>query len=275
MRRVWMGVLIPAVLLLFAPAASAGGSWMGVTNINGTGGLSDGAWGGWAAPGATITMRGAFCDGQQADPSAGPWTAYISSGDSEMLQPLGQVTIDAAMGNGCPYVASVTFMVPETHPGPYYVHVCSDDHCTIGVGDLSGGMFTVATTALEARLLNENAALEHSVSHIDRDRDRLRAREETLEGQLQTARARIRAAEAERNDARDERQAVSSERGALASELEAARHSAEAWRWLAAGSLLTLIVSFGSVAMLAHRKRGKRVAIPDTPEELFTSADSR
>jgi hypothetical protein len=113
MRRVWMGVLIPAVLLLFAPAASAGGSWMGVTNIDGTGGLSDGAWGGWAAPGATITMRGAFCDGQQADPSAGPWTAYMSSGDSEMLQPLGQVTIDAAMGNGCPYVASVTFMVPR------------------------------------------------------------------------------------------------------------------------------------------------------------------
>ena len=272
MRRFTVVLIATASALFSVAPAHAGGSWLGVREVRGTGGVSDGSWGGWAAHGSTITMRGQVCDGQQADPSKGPWTAYLRMLPDGARRPIGPVMI-SPLARGC-HTASTTFVVPRVASGVYFVDVCADARCTMGVGDLVGGMFTVAATALEAQLLGDNARLHDAVTHLRRDRHRLAEQVLDLEKQVAQATDALDAAEAEGDAVRSEIDVMSHKRDALAAELEASRASANLWRLLTIAIGATLVALLGVGIVLARRRRTSAITVPDTPEELLASASS-
>ena len=94
-RRALHGACMLVVTILVVSAiavpASAGGSWLELRRVDGLGAESTDVWGGWASSGSDVFMQGDFCDGQQADPSVGPWTAYLRRDPSGPRQALGAV----------------------------------------------------------------------------------------------------------------------------------------------------------------------------------------
>lgn len=153
-------------------------------------------------------MRGDFCDGQQADPSAGSWTAYLRRDPNGPRRPVGAVNIDAATGNGCPYSASVTFTVPDVESGMYWVDVCADTDCTTGVGDLVGGMFAIASTPLEALALTRLPNLRARLTQEARTRQALKGRVDSLRDALRTADEDLSAIRGDATRAKDALEAV-------------------------------------------------------------------
>ncbi len=272
MRRGWI-VLLAALTFVGTLAASpavAGGSWLELREVQGTGAVGDDPWGGWVGPGATATMRGDFCDGQQAHPSAGPWTAYLSpdaGGPSIALSP---VTIGPATGNACQWVASTTFVVPDVPTGSYWVHVCADPACTVGVGDLAGGVVTVARTATEAGLFRENTELRGRVASLARARDRQVKELEQLEAELRSKSEELATADQELLTAHQWAGSLADARDAVAADLRAARDGGEAWRLVAVASLAAVLLMLVLAGIWAYRRRrAGRIDVPDTPAELL------
>ncbi len=266
--------VVMASLAAAAPAALAGGSWIDLREVDGqpvSAGPSAGP--AWAPAGAVVTMQGAFCDGQLAPVSAGPWFAYLDPpGRSPML--LAPVEVAAAGGNGCPYLARTTFVVPEVAPGDYVVHVC-DQGCHSGVGDLIGGFLTVASTGFEARLLGR---LERYELKIDRLTDGIRAEE--VDGE------RLEAAREARDEALVTLAAIEAANDRLTAQRDAALHGREAAEadvratdresrnWRIAAYLLALLVAVTWIVAWVRRRDTIRIKVPDTIEEI-ESADHR
>jgi hypothetical protein len=261
--------LAVATVLIGAPTASAGGSWLELRDVAGAGQVSDGPWGGWAAPGSTVTMRGTFGSGAQAPPSHGPWIARLRADVGQVAVPLGPVELD--LGDDA-WVATVTFVVPEVPSGEYWVDVCDAATCSSGVGDLIGGTIVVAATELEGELLTTVPQLEGRVRQLEGDRRQLGGRVEELEDQLGRAEARreallqeVRAAAA-RDVVADRRTA------ALAADLDAASADLARWRIVAFVAAAAAIATFTALMAGAARRRRFRPTIPDTPEQLLEPA---
>jgi MYXO-CTERM domain-containing protein len=170
---------LPTLSLLPSPAFG-GGSWIEFDP-------------GYAMVGQTITMRGAFSDGQLAPVSAGPWYAYLRAdpeqtpnGPSDVS--LGEVEIRG--DGGYPYVAIVTFTVPAVPSGAYWVDVC-DLGCSTGVGDLIGGYLWVGQTMAEARLLKRASGLEFDVARERSIRERLAKQRDELKAELRSAKGEV------------------------------------------------------------------------------------
>jgi hypothetical protein len=150
-RRVLVLAVVLFLLVVLAGSASAGGSWIDVTDGDR---VQFGRWDiPYAGAGSIVTMRGAFSAGQQAAVREGPWYAYLrpdKEGDQQRTEPmlLGGVRIE---GDGYPYAARLSFRVPNVPNGYYWVDVC-DLGCTQGVGDLIGGTIVLGATDAEARL---------------------------------------------------------------------------------------------------------------------------
>lgn len=267
-RRV---LVLAVVLFLLVPvgSASAGGSWIDVTHGDR---VHFGRWDiAYAGAGSIVTMRGAFSSGQQAAVREGPWYAYLRL-DQERQQRsepmlLGGVRIE---GDGYPYVARLSFRVPNVPTGYYWVDVC-DLGCRQGVGDLVGGTIVLGATDAEARLFARGLILRwmHDFN-VRRIADLLKRR-----GQLQAAIVHA-------NDVGDA--ATSRARRANGRAAEAAEHIAsvqgslvtttwqgDAWRLIGVLSLLLLVVAVAWLASLRRRMRAlvQRHAIaPDEAASL-------
>jgi hypothetical protein len=246
-------VLAVMMVPLLPTTASAGGSWLELRRIEGTGGVSDGAWGGWASAGSSVFMRGDFCTGQQDDPSAGPWTAYLRRDPSGQRQPLGPVAIQPATGNGCPFSASVTFVVPDVETGMYWVDICADTRCATGVGDLIGATFAVATTRLEAKALTVLPDVKARLQQERRHRHRLQERIDSLRDELKTV----------------------SNGGGSVTEVPGSGDGATPWRTVALASLFALGAALAGLATALVRGRRRSVHVPDTPADLLEPAERR
>jgi hypothetical protein len=261
-------VLITVSAVLGVPAsAQAGGSWLEVTEGET---VRIQAWElAYAAVGTRVTMRSEFSDGQQAHVSEGPWYAYLtreSNGRTDRIL-LGSVRIDPT--GGYPYVATVTFNVPDVPTGSYWVNVC-DLGCERGVGDLGGGVIALGPTAAEARLF----ATQHILRQIHRydartisslrDREReLRSAVEAAERVAGTARSELAAAEE-----RVELEAAATER--LEAQLAGANEGIDRWRLATVILGVVVLIISGTFVRARHRPR---FVVPDTPADLVDEID--
>ncbi len=265
-RLVIVGVL--GAILAGASPALAGGSWLEVREVDGVGGGT--SWDGWGAPGSIVTMAGDFCHGQGAAPGSATWTAYLRplEGPGRRVE-VGPVTISDAAGRGCLLLARTTFTVPDVAPGPYWIEVCGDPSCSIGVGDLVGGTVTVASTPLEAELLRARIEDRGLIAHLARARRHLRTDVHRLEEVVADLQGSVRAV-GEDLDA-SERRVAAAERAndRLESQVDAANARATRLAWTSV-VLLVLLVAARTV-----RRRRARPRIPDTPAELFLEASHR
>jgi hypothetical protein len=257
-------------LALGAPMASAGGSWLEIRDVQGDG-APGGTWGGWAGPGAVVTMRGTFGSGALASPSRGPWVAELRPEGGGQTVRLGSVDLDLDPSG---WVATTTFTVPDVQPGVYWVDVCDAATCTTGVGDLIGGTFVVATTALEARLLGDLPRLRGRIDGLTRERERLDERltaSEQRVSRLEGVRTEI------RGTARTLRDRVDSATGDLVrleSTLAATADDLARWRIIALASAALGIVALAA-ALIRPRRPTTGSAVPDTPESLLEPAVRR
>ena len=272
-RAIAVAASVIAVTLLGvvgAPTASAGGSWLELRDVQGTGETSNGPWGGWAAPGATVSMRGTFGGGAQAHPSAGPWTARLRADTGDVTAPLGPVALE--VGDDA-WVARVTFVVPDVPSGTYWVDVCDAATCTEGVGDLIGGTIIVASTSLEGELLTTVPRLEARLRQLEGDRRQLGDRLEDVEAQLERVVAGRDAARADAVASSGRAAAAERRVRALGSALGTASDDLTRWRFIAFLSAAVAIVAFATLmARSSRRRRDERATVPDTPEELLTPA---
>jgi hypothetical protein len=266
-RRLLVLLAIPTLIVPFMSSnAVAGGSWLEIRGVEGAGAPSEGPWGGWAAPGAVVTMRAAFSSGSQAGVSAGPWDAYLTGPGNELIY-LAPVEIGPATGNYGSHVASVTFAVPSIASGGYHVNVCADPRCEIGgVGDLAGGFFTVAATGAEARALNELSWVKADLQRSRQVQERLREQVAALELEVDQATGARKIAERTAAQEAATADELTAERDDLAIELASARSGEGTWRLVAIASMATLATTIGFLVW--RRRRSPRVVVPDTPEEL-------
>jgi hypothetical protein len=273
MRRLVTASIISTLLVSsLSGLASAGGSWLEVRRVDGTGGVSNGAWGGWASAGSSVFMQGDFCDGQQADPSAGPWTAYLRRDPTGARQPLGPVEISSATGRGCPFSASVTFVVPDVESGMYWVDVCADASCTTGVGDLIGAMLAVASTRLEASALTVLPNLKARLQQGRQMRHRLHRRLDSLREAVRMTSEDLDSSNLEAVDAKDGLETAMAARDTSATEIDAARRAESIWRSVAIVTLLAFAAAVACLMTTVIRGRRRSVHVPDTPGELLTPA---
>ena len=270
-RVLFICLVVPLLLfaiVLASPPASAGGSWLEVVEVS-NGALSPPGGGpAWAAVGATVRMRGGFCSGSQANPSQGPWYASLRPGTGGPRTLLGPVEIVTGHNSACPWVATVSFVVPAVAAGSYWVDVC-DEGCTTGVGDLVGGYFVVASSGSEARLVQRLTTLKGRYEHARINSRIFRHRMEGLEARIddmrhQTRRLGIRLEEA----AAAQAQTIADVQ--LANDAAAReRMVSDRWRLLALVTALTLVLTmsiFVTSSVRGRRLRGP--AIPtDTSEE--------
>jgi anti-sigma-K factor RskA len=263
-------VLTVGALATGVPIASAGGSWLDIRDVRGDG-APGGIWGGWAGPGAVVTMRGTFGSGTQAPPSRGPWVADLRPEEGGPTVRLGPVDLDLDASS---WVATATFTVPDVRPGVYWVDVCDAATCSIGVGDLIGGTFVVATTALEARLIGDLPRLHARIDALVRDRDRLderltasQQRVASLEGVRAGARETTRTLRDRVDTATGEVRRVDAKLAATADDLSR-------WRIVALALAALAVVAFAA-ALLRPRRGAPAPAVPDTPEELLEPAARR
>lgn len=172
-----------AILLLPLPSASAGGSVFEFSHR-------------FELVGAQVQVESHFSKGTQASVTKGPWFGYITTRDVTFYSqasirasvPLGSVTI--TRGKCCPWVAHMTFTVPELPTGRYYIMVC-DAGCHRGVGDLAGGSIVIAQTPTEGRLFLKAEREQIRIAWLSRQLGRSKAHAEVVVTQLETTRAAL------------------------------------------------------------------------------------
>jgi hypothetical protein len=245
-----------AVFLLVVPvgSASAGGSWIDVTHGDR---VHFGTWDiAYASAGSIVTMRGAFSSGQQAAVREGPWYGYLrpdKEGDQQRTEPmlLGGVTIE---GDGYPYVARLSFRVPNVPTGYYWVDVC-DLGCRQGVGDLVGGTIVLGATDAEARLFARGLILGwmHDFD-VRRIADLLKRR-----GQLEAAIVEANdvggAATSRARQANDRAAEAAAQVASVQDSLVTTTRQRDAWRLIGLVSLLLLLVAVAWIVFLRRRVR--------------------
>jgi hypothetical protein len=269
-RRSVFGTPFVLAALMAAQPASAGGS---LIEPNGTR-VRNGPWElGYAAVGATVTMRGTFSKGQQASVDEGPWYAYLTSDTSvpaRRTEPmlLGPVRITQTETHS--YVATAAFVAPAVPTGSYRVDVCNAG-CSEGVGDLVGGTIALGATVSEARLFARAQILrwmheydERTIGQLRKEQAELRSEGQAAMRRAELATVEVDAAEARASDAAGE---VSS----LAALLEDANRERDVWRLVAGATLLTCLIVV--IVWAIRSRRRSRVVVPDTPAELVGEAD--
>lgn len=267
MRRTIVTFIVVIVsLVATSPAAVAGGAWIRLTQVDGqpvpTGPSGPPAW---APVGAVVTMQGTFCIGQYPPPSTGSWFAYLSlEGRAPMLLSPVEVTAPVA-GADCPFVARTTFTVPDVAAGSYTVQVCNLG-CHHGVGDLSGGFFTVASTSLEALLLGR---LQQTRVKASRLADRFR-RAKADTDHLAVARENLDAARTTLAATQAANDRLVAQRNAALKAREAAEAAipATARNWKIVASLLAFLMAMTWTVVWVRRRSRVRIRVPDTIEEL-------
>ena len=268
MRRTASLVVVLLVVAL-PQTASAGGSWIDATDGNR---VRIGAWDlAYASVGSVVTMRGTFFAGQQAAVSEGPWYAYLtpftetSQGTEPMM--LGSVDI---RGDGYPYVAEVTFQVPNVDAEYYSVQVC-DLGCTQGVGDLIGGSIVLAPTESEARL-SARALIFQWIHQADvRTIDRLQRLQDSSRAAVERAKDLARTAEARADEAIERASDASGQAIDTQASLEDAKRQRDIWRIIGG---LALLVSILALAWVVSLRRRVRTLIPGSPAGLDTYQDA-
>jgi hypothetical protein len=265
-RRAAFIVSIVLVLLAIARPAGAGGSPLEVS-----GGPSV-RIGGWDLPyagvGATVTMRSAFSDGQQAPVTDGPWYVYLESEvgvPGEQSDPIQLAPVHIAPTGGYPYVATTTFEVPDVPTGLYWVNVC-DRGCTQGVGDVVGGTIVVGATGSEARLFARSQVLTWMRDGDARTIRRLRTEAAGLRSEVSGTRRELdgaTAASVRANERAADAEADAARRGAL---LEEAERRASRWRLISSLLVVALVLAVGIGVWMSRRAR--RLLVPDTPARL-------
>ena len=263
-------VLTVGALVTGVPVASAGGSWLEIRDVQGDG-APGGVWGGWAGPGAVVTMRGTFGSGAQAPPSRGPWVAELRPEQRGPRVRLGPVDLDLGASS---WVATATFTVPDVPPGVYWVDVCDAATCSTGVGDLIGGTFVVATTALEARLIGDLPRLQGRIDALVRERDRLDERLTAAEQQVASLEVVRAGARETAQTLRDRVDSATGEVRRLGSKLAATADELARWRIIALALAALAVVAFAT-ALLRPRRPTRGPAVPDTPQELLEPAARR
>lgn len=264
-RRSIFTIAVWVMLVMTAGPASAGGSPLELARRDGRPvDLRAPAWG-WAPIGSRVVFRSAFCDGQQADPAEGPWFARMRADGGGPVFRLGAVSIQASTGSGCPYVATLTFRVPEVTHGEYWIEVC-DSGCTTGVGDLMGGMLIVAGSRQEAAVIGR---LDAILLRYERLNQRYRA----YLAEMRAEHDRMTELEEARHRLESQRDAALAQRERATAAADDARADARDWR-LATYAAFALLLAAGMVAMV--RRRGTiRIRIPDSPDELLEDAQDR
>ena len=270
-------LILPLLLLgeiVGSAPAIAGGSTMQVVEVSEGDVEPPGGGPAWAAVGATVRMRGGFCNGSQAAPNEGPWFASLRSYVGGARTPLGPVDIVASDNNACPWVATATFVVPNVAVGAYWVDVC-DEGCTTGVGDLMGGYFVVAASATEARLIQRLAWLQQQLTHVQKNAsifarrmDALEDRVAQMRGDMKRTRSTLELMAAERD------QAVASL--AHADQAAAAARAAGV-RWRALAIALAAVIGIVIVAMALwwrRRRAENRDRDARAPKEMNEPAES-
>jgi hypothetical protein len=239
-----------ALLLLVQGPARAGGSWFDLD------------WDRVYVPGEAVTTTAQFSNGQQAPVSAGPWTAYLrpedeASGVDEIE--LGPVAIEE--GACCPWVATLTFTVPDVPTGTYWIDV--RNAAGEGVGDLIGAQITIAPSA--------------ELFALTVVRDELRERVDRLRGRLDSLREsgteRYEAAVVARIGAELELERTEAELSRLRSELAAALRAGPPPRPLVdpiVGAALAVAILAFALVLERRNVRLRALRVPDTPADSLT-----
>jgi hypothetical protein len=173
----WLAAAVIGAMMVAAPPATAGGSWLETERSN-------------YAPGDHAMARGVFGDGSyEGTVEDGPFYLYLVPGYRglprnqsipEWAVPLGPLSIGPAEGRYCCWVASADFTVPDVAPGRYSLDYCNDP-CTVdGIGDLLGGSFFVGASRQEARLQGRIERLRFKVEALARTKRDLRKTEAAL-----------------------------------------------------------------------------------------------
>jgi hypothetical protein len=246
-----------ALLVLPAPQANAGGSWM-EPGRRGYG------------VGETATFRGSFSmsGSLEGTLSDGPYVAYLApiqiyDVDHARAVRLGEIRM--VRGGRWGMIARVSFTVPDVPTGRYHLTYCNEP-CTVdGIGDLvGGGSFFVAPTRDEALLRSRVERLTWRVANARQEgRAKERRASERLERSLAESTRELEAARA---------RIATLERGLAELGSEPAP-AAQPQAPLVPGWALVVVAlaaTAGLVAVvLGRRRRGAMWIVPDTiPDEL-------
>lgn len=149
MRKLLITLTLASVAIsLTSGAAHAGGS------------LID--FGGPAIIGTTVSGSILVGDGQQAPVSAGPWFAELHGTEGSDLGPIPLGPVDVRPSNIYGWRVTVTFTVPDVPIGEYWVVV--HNQAGHGMGDLTGGIVTIAHTPTEAALWSAVSRARHQAA---------------------------------------------------------------------------------------------------------------
>jgi hypothetical protein len=200
-------------------------------------------------------MRGAFSSGQQAAVREGPWYAYLRL-DKEGQQPTEPMLLSGVRieGDGYPYVARLSFRVPNVPAGYYWVDVC-DLGCRQGVGDLVGGTIVLGATDVEARLFARGLILGwmHDFE-VRRIADLLKRRGE-LQATTVEANDIADAATSRARQANDRAVEAAAQVANVQDSLATTTRQRDAWRLIGLVSLLLLLVAVAWIVSLRRRVR--------------------
>lgn len=152
MRRVRRGSLVTsacaATLMTFAAPAVAGGTWLEFEGDPIA-----------VTPGQTIRGIATVHPGTQGTVDDGPFYVYLRlevdddavsvEPAAERIGPVSEVRIGERSGPNV--LVEVEFVVPDVPPGEWWVDVCNAN-CETGLGDLIGGLLTIADAAARDEL---------------------------------------------------------------------------------------------------------------------------
>jgi hypothetical protein len=165
---------------------------------------------------------------------------------------------------------TASFTVPDLPTARYSVQVCNDPCTVAGFREPLTGLLTIATTPVEASLLERTSSMEWWVASL-RDRvSRLRDEREELEAALQVAFDDRNALRAELSDLSSPPPAASP---LVAPATEADRSLVDPWALLALGGAVVVGIVAIALALVFSRRRVERFVVPDTITELDDLAE--
>jgi len=166
MRKLLISLTLASMAIsLTSGAAHAGGSLIDFDNP--------------AIIGTTVTGSVLVGTGQQAPVTAGPWFAELQGTEGSDLGPVLLGPVDVRPSNIYGWRVSVTFTVPDVPIGEYWVVV--HNRAGEGMGDLTGGIITIAHTPAEAALWSAVSRARHQAATRLERLERLRVRNGQLD----------------------------------------------------------------------------------------------
>jgi hypothetical protein len=226
MRKLLITLTLASVVIsLTSSAAHAGGALLDFD--------------GPAIVGTTVSGSVLVGDGQQAPVSAGPWFAELQASEGSDLDPIPLGPVDIRPSNIYGWRVTVTFTVPDVPIGEYWVVV--HNQAGHGMGDLTGGVVTIAHTPTEAALWTAVSRARHQAATRLERLEGLRERNGQMEYLARDHQATI--------DRQAERLTAAGARiSSLEADLVATAPSTPPWPLWTAGPL-ALALGFGGFAV--------------------------